>query len=59
MKAEGLAALLDHMTGDLVYTVLVLHEDHIAVQLLRRYGICRIQKDLGDPGPSASRWRSR
>jgi len=30
-EAEGLAALLDHMTGDLVYTVLVLHEDHIAV----------------------------
>ena len=49
-EAEGMAALLDHMTGDLVYTVLVLHEDHIAVQLLRRYRICRIQKDLGDPG---------
>ena len=30
-EAEGLAALLDHMTGDFVYTVLVLHEDHIAV----------------------------
>ena len=48
-EAEGFASLLDHMAGDLVYTVLVFHEDHVTVQFFRRYGICRIQKDFGDP----------
>ena len=49
-EAKGFASLLDHVAGDLVYTVLVFHEDHVTVQFFRRYGICRIQKDLGDPG---------